>query len=51
MVVEGVRRIGSVRIPSGVVDVDFTGGQVVAVFEVGPQGEPALVTLYPEGAR
>ncbi|MEZ5731779.1 MAG: hypothetical protein R3D97_05585 [Paracoccaceae bacterium] len=47
--VEGVRRIGSVQNPSGVSPIDFGGGRVVAVFEIGLDGEPALVTMYPLG--
>jgi hypothetical protein len=47
--VEGVRRLGSAQNPSGVSPIDFGGGRVVAVFEIGLDGEPALVTMYPLG--
>lgn len=47
--VEGVRRLGSVQNPSGVSPIDFGDGRVVAVFEIGLDGEPALITMYPLG--
>ncbi|WP_227272225.1 phage minor head protein [Roseobacter weihaiensis] len=50
-VVEGVRRMGSVKNPTGLQAVDFGGGSVTAVFELLPSGEPILVTLFPTGAR
>ena len=49
--VEGVRRIGSFQNPIGVQPIDFSGGRLVAVFELEPGGEPVLVTMYPMGAR
>jgi SPP1 gp7 family putative phage head morphogenesis protein len=49
--VEGVRRIGSFQDPIGVQPIDFSGGRLVAVFEMEPGGEPLLVTMYPTGAR
>lgn len=44
-----IRRIGSVQNPGGVSPIDFGDGRVVAVFEIGLDGEPALVTTYPLG--
>lgn len=49
--VEGVRRLGSVKNPTGIQTVYFDGGTVTAVFELLPSGEPILVTLFPTGAR
>lgn len=42
--VEGVRRLGSFNNPQGIVPIDFNGGQVKAVYELTPDGEPVLVT-------
>ena len=47
--VEGVRRLGSFNNPQGIVPIDFNGGQVKAVYELTPDGEPVLVTLFPIG--
>lgn len=47
--VEGVRRVGSPKNSQGVDVVDFTGGRVRARFEILPDGEPRLITLYPQG--
>ena len=47
--VEGVRRLGSFNNPQGVVPIDCNGGQVKAVHELTPNGEPVLVTLFPIG--
>ncbi|GGX60893.1 hypothetical protein GCM10007385_32700 [Tateyamaria omphalii] len=47
--VEGVRRLGSFNNPQGIVPIDFNGGQVKAVYELTPNGEPVLVTLFPIG--
>jgi SPP1 gp7 family putative phage head morphogenesis protein len=47
--VEGVRRIGSVQNPGGVSSIDFRDGRLIAVFEIRPDGGPALVTMYPLG--
>jgi SPP1 gp7 family putative phage head morphogenesis protein len=44
---EGGRRVGSFQSPIGVESVDFTGGRMVAVFELSPSGEPVLVPMYP----
>ncbi len=49
--VEGVRRLGSVKNPTGIQAVDFGGGTVTAVFEILPTGEPFLVTLFPTGVK
>lgn len=49
--VEGVSRLGSVRNPTGIRSVDFSGGRLVAVFELNPDGEPLLVTMFPMGVR
>lgn len=49
--VEGVRRLGSVKNPTGIQTVDFDGGTVAAIFELLPSGEPILVTMFPTGAR
>jgi len=49
--VEGVSRIGSFKNPQGVAPIDFTGGQVKAVYELTPGGEPSLVTLFPIGGN
>jgi hypothetical protein len=49
--VEGVRRLGSVKNPTGTQAVDFSDGAVTAVFELMPTGEPSLVTLFPTGVR
>ena len=49
--VEGIRRLGSVKNPTGTQTVDFGGGTVTAVFELLPTGEPALITLFPKGVR
>jgi len=47
--VEGVRRIGRAKNPAGVANVNFDQGFVKAIFDLNPDGEPRLVTLYPEG--
>ncbi|MBL4767173.1 MAG: hypothetical protein JKY94_05580 [Rhodobacteraceae bacterium] len=47
--VEGVRRLGSVKNPTGTEVVDFDGGSVVAVFKLSLSGEPQLLTMYPIG--
>lgn len=49
--VEGIRRLGSVKNPTGIQTVDFGGGTVTAVYELLPTGEPSLVTLFPTGVR
>lgn len=49
--VEGVRRLGSIRNPTGIQAVDFGGGSVTAVFELMPTGEPSLIPLFPTGVR
>lgn len=49
--VEGVRRLGSVKNPSGIQTVDFGGGTVTAIYELFPTGELSLVTLFPTGVR
>lgn len=48
--VEGLRRLGSARNPIGVENVNFEGGSVRATFELSIDGEPKLITLFPEGA-
>ncbi|MCK8482975.1 hypothetical protein MUY21_02910 [Aliiroseovarius sp. S2029] len=47
--VEGLKRLGSFNNPQGIVPIDFNGGQVKAVYELTPDGEPVLVTLFPIG--
>jgi SPP1 gp7 family putative phage head morphogenesis protein len=42
--VEGVRRVDG-----RIVDVDFEGGLLLAIFRLEPSGAPALVTMYPVG--
>ena len=49
--VEGVRRLGNIKNPTGIQAVDFGGGTVGAVYELLPTGEPSLVTLFPTGVR
>ena len=49
--VEGVRRLGSVKNPTGLQAVDFDGGAVTAAYELLPTGEPSLVTLFPTRVR
>ncbi|MBW7861503.1 MAG: hypothetical protein H3C33_10430 [Rhodocyclaceae bacterium] len=49
--VEGVRRLGSIRNPTGIQAVDFRGGSVTAFFELLPTGETSLITLFPTGVR
>lgn len=43
--VEGLRRV---RGTTTAVDVDFSRGFVRAIYRLNPDGEPVLVTLYPE---
>ncbi len=43
--IEGLRRV---RGTSSAVDVDFSGGFVRATYRLDPDGEPALITLFPE---
>ncbi|MEM9393745.1 MAG: phage minor head protein [Pseudomonadota bacterium] len=50
-VVEGLRRLGSVKNPTGIQTVDFGGGTVTAVYELLRTGGPSLVTLFPTGVR
>jgi hypothetical protein len=45
--VEGLRRVKGSSVP---VQVDFQGGSVRAVYRINPDGEPDLVTLFPEGS-
>lgn len=49
--VEGVKRIGSQKNPMGTVPVDFTGGTIVARFELNADGEPSLITMFPKDAK
>ncbi|SMX31976.1 phage minor head protein [Actibacterium lipolyticum] len=49
--VEGIRRLGSVKNPTGIQTVDFGSGTVTAVYELLHTGEPSLVTLFPTGVR
>ena len=49
--VEGVTRVGSFKNPQGVTPIDFEGGQIKAVYELTPDGEPLLVTLFPIGGN
>ena len=42
--VEGVRRADG-----RIVDVDFEGGLLLAIFRLEPSGAPVLVTMYPVG--
>lgn len=43
--VEGVRRVKGSSLPA---QVDFQGGAVRAVYRINPDGEPDLITLFPE---
>lgn len=47
-VVEGVRRLGSAKNPTGVQKIDFNGGRVVARYELQPSGDTFLITLFPD---
>ena len=49
--VEGVTRVGSFKNSQGVTPIDFEGGQIKAVYELTPDGEPLLVTLFPIGGN
>jgi hypothetical protein len=44
--VEGVRRVDGTQTTR---DVDFAGGTVTAVFQLDANGQPKLMTMYPEG--
>ncbi len=47
--VEGVRRADDLGASRDWVDVDYRNGRVVAVYELGLDGQVRLITLYPEG--
>lgn len=49
MKIEGIRRVGSRRHPRGTAPISFEGGLIIAVFNLAPDGEPKLTTMYPIG--
>lgn len=56
--IEGLARIGSAKNPKGVRVIDFSEGEIVAIYRFPrdqtnniTSGEPILVTLFPKGIR